>query len=499
MILPQLPSAESFYALRDSRSSIGHPLANLPPLRIAIMVPSNAVSSGLGIEIALFWTASIIRRMGRPFSEVILVASDEFRQSTSRLSRVPGISVEQLVSEELRSADPFGAFEWRTWAKNVDLADATAVVQLGTLPLGVIHPQTIAINAHGWVSVLQVQPNNDLSLSPPDFDAAPSAIVFAACMAAGKLFSEAFGALDGPGRIAFALDGGGVCTDPTVYGPWLENGTSLVAPPPWKAESGARLALHKLLVVSAGGVGGNFCKILGDSHFRVHSAYVLDPDNFEISNLNRSIGVGLQFTMPGSSKASFASNALLPVAENVTSVQSSYESWVTPELAEQFRLLGTAVVVGVDQVCTRLKVGSDWPWMLLNGATSGSTFSTSIHLRRVAGCVGCWYGQSETEFAATRQPMACAAGVAGGGMVARPIASYPFVSVAASAQMVGTLARAVFQNEERAQFAGNLTRMSLRTPESAQVQRIDINKRCLLLCGEDYLQQILERSNAEGE
>ena len=476
-----------------------HPIADLPPRRIAIMVPSNAVSSGIGIEIALFWTASIIRRMGRPFAEVILVTSDEFKQSNSRLSRVPGVSVEQIVSEELRSADPFGNFEWRTWTKNIDLTDVAAVVQLGTLPLGVIHPQTLAINAHGWVSVLNTEPTNDLSLNPPDFDAAPSAIVFAACMAAGKIFSEAFNLSAATGRIAFALDGGGACSDPAVYGPWLKTGTSLVAPAPWKAEGGEKLFLEKLLVVSAGGIGGNFCKILGDSHFRIKSAYVLDPDNFEISNLNRAIGVGLQATMPGSSKASFASAALLPLTENMTSVQGSYESWVTTELAGQFRLQGSAVVVGVDQVGTRLKIGSDWPWMLLNGATSGSTFSTSIHLRREGGCVGCWYGQSETEYAATRQPMACAAGVAAGGIVARPVASYPFVSVAASANMVGMLARAIFQSEDWGKYASTLTRMSLRAPQSAQVQRIHISDRCLLLCGEDYLQEILERSTAEGQ
>jgi ThiF family len=495
-VFPQSLDAEAFYTQRDSRAGLEYPLSRVAPRHIALVVPPNTASSRVGVEIALFWISSIIRRMGRPFAEVILVASDEFRASESRLAGIPGVSIEQFVSGELTSADPFGGLEWRAWAKDLDLADASAIVWLGTLPLEVRHPRTLAINAHGWIALLHEPPDAELALNPPDFDAAPAAIVFAACMAAAKLFSEAFNTADVTRQIAFALDSGRASSDPVVYAKWFANGISLLTAPPWKAEGGLEPFVKQLLVVSAGGIGSNFCKIIGNSYFRVGSAYVVDPDNFDISNLNRAIGVGVG--MVGSSKALFAAGALRSCVENPMPVQASYESWVTPDITKQFRLEDAAVVVGVDQVRTRLMVGSDWPWMLVNGATAGATFSTSMHLRLNGGCIGCWYGQSDARFAATRMAMACVAGVAAGVNQAQLTASYPFVSVAASAQIVAMLACAVYQQKNRHQEAGTVISMSLRTPENVRVQRIEISERCLLLCSEDYLQASLGRGATEG-
>jgi hypothetical protein len=486
---------DSFYTQRDSRAGLEHPLAQLSPRHIAIAVPPEPLVSGVGIEIALFWTASIIRRMGRPFAELILVSSDEFRRSESRLAKTPGISVERFISSELLGADPFGSFEWRVWAEAKDLSDAAAVVWLGTRPLGVRHNCTLAINANGWISVLQEQPGIELSLNPPDFDAAPAAIIFASCMAAARIFSAAFNSHEAPGQLAFALDSGYASTDPAVFGKWLSVGGSLSTIVPWKASKEPEPHLGQLLVVSAGGIGGNFCSIVGGSYLRIERAYVVEPENFDISNLNRAIGISTDMAIGGMSKAEFAAGVLSPSVQTAISVQTSYESWVEPELIAQFREQDTAVAIGVDQMRTRLTVGSDWPWMLLNGATSGTTFSTSIHVRPDHGCIGCWYGQNDAPFVATRTPMACAAGAAAGIIELRPVSSYPFVSVAAAAQMVALLVRAAYQNKQWDQYAGTVSSMSLRFPENAQVRRIEINKRCLLLCAEDYLQSPLQRSS----
>lgn len=495
VIPQQVLNADVFYAERDARGGLEHALSALPPRRIAIAVPPDVTSVSIGLETALFWTASIIRRMGRAFAEVILVSTNEFRQCQSLLSRNIGVTVEQLLSNELRSADPFGRVEWRSWGDDTDLADAAATIWLGTLPLGARPAQTIAVSAHGWVAAVHESPAADLSLSPTDFDAAPAAIAMAACMVSARLFSDAFGRQERPPRIAFALDNGTVTTDEVVSSQLLANGTGCVDGAPWKDSRERKPSLEKILIVSAGGIGGNFCRILGSSFFQAASAYVLDPDNFDLSNLNRAVGVGLQAV--GTSKAAIAADALSPCTITPLGVQSAYESWVTTDIAEQFRQEGAAVVVGVDQVRTRLIVGSDWPSTLLNGATSGSTFSTGIYMRTTGGCIGCWYGQDEAAYLATRTPMACAAGVAPGIMAFRQVASYAFVSVAAAAYLVAMLIRIASRGDDPKSYAGTVLSMSLRSPECAQIRRIAISQRCLLLCGADYVQGSLQRVTEE--
>jgi hypothetical protein len=244
--------------------------------------------------------------------------------------------------------------------------------------------------------------------------------------------------------------------------------------------------------VSAGGIGSNFCRILRDSFFKSASASILDPDLFDISNLNRAIGVGI--TGVGKSKASIAADWLRSCSDDVFAGQVTYESWINTDIAAEFRQPGTAVAVGVDQVRTRLAIGSEWPSMLLNGATSGSTFSTGIHMRQGGGCIGCWYGQDEASYAATRTPMACVAGVAPGAIELRNVASYPFVSVAAAASMVASLVRVLHQREAWRDCAGKVVSMSLRSPECAEGRYVAISQRCLLLCAADYLQLALGRS-----
>ncbi len=483
-----------FYAQRDSRAEIHYPLSQLASRHIAIAVPPETVSSALGLELALFWTTSIIRRMGRAFTELIVVTSDTFRSSNSQIGKALGCTVEQFITAELQGADPFAPFHWRSWTKNIDLSDAETVIWLGSPPLTVQENKTFVINASGWVSVVHEAPTAHLSLSPTNFDAAPAAIVFAACMAAGRVFSEAFQQYSGPRELAVALDSGYVTSDSSVYRKWMLEGESAPGAAPWKPQSGAAPHLERLLVVSAGGVGGNFCQILSDSFLHIDSALIVEPDKFDISNLNRAIGVGLNLALGGASKASFAADALRNCVVNVTPIQSPYESWVTAEMAEKFRQPETAVAIGVDQVRSRLMVGSDWPAVLINGATAGVTFSTSVHVAEKGGCIGCWYGKNDASYAATRTPMACGAGVAAGVGQVRPLASYPFVSVATAAHMVSLLATAIFKKEQPEQYAGNIFSMSFASPQSAEVRRVKVNDRCLLLCGEPYLRTALGRS-----
>src|SRR4051812_32180540 len=113
-MLPQRLDSATFYAQRDARAGLEHPLASIPSRRIAIAVPLD-MGSRQGAELALYWTASIIRRMGRAFAELVIVSSDEFRKGKAHSKSANGSSIEQFVVNELRSADPFARVEWRTW------------------------------------------------------------------------------------------------------------------------------------------------------------------------------------------------------------------------------------------------------------------------------------------------------------------------------------------------------------------------------------------------
>jgi hypothetical protein len=483
---------DAFYAERDARSALDHPLLQLPLRRVAIVVPAGTAASKIGIETALFWSASIIRRMGRPFSHIIIVASSDFRQSIAEGRVAAGRTVEEYIDEELRSADPFGRIEWRSSAGSADLIDANAVLWLGTVPVGAPHVPTTAINAHGWIALVQQPPLTELALGPTDFDAAHAAIIMAACIGTARIFASSFSAIDAPQQLAYALDAGVASVEPSTCSSWLSAGSTLRNPIPWKGATGSEPKLSQLLLVSAGGIGSNVARLLAESYVHFGTAHVIDPDRFELSNLNRTIGVGLASV--GVSKASPAAEWLKMSADEASGGQLTYERWVTSDRAEAFRNSDTAVVVGVDQVSTRLRIASDWPWALVNGATAANTFTSSVHIRSGGGCVGCWYGQADSPFAATRTPMACVAGVAPGRMIVRQAAAYPFVSIAAAAQMVAMLIRHAHQPHAWAQLAGTVISMGLRKPELVQVRKMAPSDRCLLLCAVEYVQGALGRT-----
>lgn len=490
LLMQQPLDADAFYSERDSRAGIEHPLATMPSRRIAIVVPPVMACSRYGMELALYWTASIIRRMGRAFAEVILVANHEFRQSPSSLVGYTSLTVEQLVGDELRAADPFAKVEWRSSAETSQLEDAAAVVWLGRPPMAAPHSRTLSINAHGWVATLDERLLPSLTLSPPDFDASPATIAMAACMVAARLFSDSFVKQDRPPHVALAIDAGVGSTDPIECGTLLSSGYGSESAVLWSGYSEIRPSLGKLLVVSAGGIGSNVCRIMKDCFLHFDSAIVLDPDRLEISNLNRAIGCGTANV--GAFKAILASEFLKPSANTVVPVLQRYEEWITADLGQQFRKTGTAVVVGVDQVRTRLSVGSDWPMLLLNGSTSGATLSASVHSALEGGCIGCWYGQDDASFLATRTPMACAAGAAPGMVELRPAAGYPFVSVAAAAQLIALLVKAAYNKDHSSGLGGRVTSLSLRSPECVQSRRIQRSNRCLLLCSADYVSPTLQ-------
>jgi hypothetical protein len=79
----------------------------------------------------------------------------------------------------------------------------------------------------------------------------------------------------------------------------------------------------------------------------------------------------------------------------------------------------------------------------------------------------------------------------GAEQVPQAVASYPFVSVAAAAMIVAMLIKAACEQDRVS--PSTLFSMNLGLPQEARVGHIQISERCLLLCGEPYLEPVIGR------
>src|SRR5204863_6999027 len=123
---------------------------------------------------------------------------------------------------------------------------------------------------------------------------AASTIVMAACLAAARVCSEALDESGArPNPLAIALDDAKVSVDDETCRRWLAEGRTRAHSAPWNFEQGPPPTLEKLMIVSAGGLGGNVSQIVAQSHIHIGVAYTIDQDVFDLSNLNRSAGIGI--------------------------------------------------------------------------------------------------------------------------------------------------------------------------------------------------------------
>jgi hypothetical protein len=246
------------------------------------------------------------------------------------------------------------------------------------------------------------------------------------------------------------------------------------------------------LLVSAGGIGGNAAQLLAASFARADSITALEPDVVDLPNLNRLIGVGVQHV--GESKLGPAVSALESAGHPVNGIARRYEEWGAGGEAERFTAPGSHVLVGVDQVASRLQVQADWPAVLINAGTSGTTWSVSAHPRGVDGCVGCLYGTDQTPYSASRRALACGAGIPGPveEMETKPDASYPFASVSAAAVAVGMLLRIASAAGAPEQTA--VARVNAASPAFGMATRLLRQERCLLVCSHPALDDFFTRT-----
>jgi molybdopterin/thiamine biosynthesis adenylyltransferase len=486
----------TFYAERDSRTVIGG--ASPTDFPIAVVLPPDQAASPTA-HTALLWACSMTRRMGRAFAHTIIVAPsatlDHPFLGFPRMGEK--LTLRQALEYELFGADPFGGLEFREPTEGalygtrlgLHIGGPTRLDTLTSLSEGVV------VRASGWVaSVSSLTEATCLSTAPLNA-AAPAAVLAAALGVAEVYRSVHAGVLQGPETpqtpLWMAMDTGDVTAEAMAGETWLLRGGARPNVVPWKRETEEQITkVRNLLLVSAGGLGYNLMHILPESHLEVEKVVVIDPDKLDLSNLNRLVGAHVSDL--GQNKAALAARPFARRGIDVTPVDTTYERWRADNDPSRHQSAGDVVLVGVDQVQTRLEVAADWPALLVNGATSGWGWVVSAHRPNLNGCLGCFYGSARQSYNERHQVVAC--GGVGGGVTTGPptpgpMASYPHVSVTAAAMMSAVLMHALWDvSGDIGTLAGHVREASTLRSRFARTrtqQRVNV---CSLLCSEPYLQ-----------
>lgn len=513
----------AFYQERDNRTLAGggYPRAQVP---VAVACTDGVLDSGPG-QTALLWAASMVRRSGKPFAAVRLVGPLNAGRLAyhAHLHAADGLeTLGDAVDVELTGADPFAPYAWEKSDDPRALADIEHVIWLGRPAANRAATEgthEVVVEARGWVVRIEERGGSaglrdgDVVSAIGLVDASPAAVIAGVAFATASVFREAQRASAPPvpteppdskravtvHRYWYSVDTGDVTTDPDVGDAWIAQGSSAPTCAPWNGEStGKPCHPGPLVIVSAGGLAGNFAQILGASWLRVEVANITDPDLVDISNLNRLIGVLLSDA--GSPKVDVAGRALSSVITAIQAQTTPYEAWA---LANRSVLdAPTCVaVVGVDQLLTRLEAQADWPAVIFNGSTAGTSWHLSAHHRGFGACMGCLFAASQRTYAETRGPEACGAV---GGMhatrVAVPapvMASYPFTSVSAAASLAARVIRLIWERDAEAgalepahgaqdRSPSSVTavhRLNAIHPAMAMTSLLGPHEGCLLVCG----------------
>lgn len=502
----RLVNAEQFYSARDQRTVVAGPFLR-PSFPVAVVLAPGLEHTVAG-QTALLWTTSMLRRMGRPFARTVIVTTENGHTApyvaALHRDRSPA-TLGDAVQIELLGADPFAPVEWR-WMEKPEALDRVAmVIRLGGDPEGPYGPAGgVWVGARGWVSMVHwvipgevfAPPAAEAAQHAMNFDSAPVAAVAAGAFATGLVYRVAQQMSpreDEPRWSCISTDTGEAAADPAEAVQWFERGSARDEAAPWTGAGGPPPDLGHLLLVSAGGIGGNAAQLLAASFARAGSITVLEPDVVDLPNLNRLIGVGVQ--QVEQPKLGPAVSALEAAGHAVNGIVRRYEEWSAGGEAERFTAPGSHVLVGVDQVASRLQVQADWPPVLINAGTSGTSWSVSAHARGVDGCVGCLYGTDQTPYSASRRALACGAGIPGPveEMETKPDASYPFASVSAAAAAIGMLLRVAWAAGTSEQTT--VARVNATSPAFGMVDRLPRHERCLLVCAHPSLDPFFGRGS----
>ncbi|MDB4889237.1 MAG: hypothetical protein JWL61_1092 [Gemmatimonadetes bacterium] len=528
---------DQFYAERDHRTQV---TASFSHARVRIaLVLSPGLELTEGGQTAFIWAASMVRRMGRPFAELRLVSAPGAHGAPYLAGLHRHLSVETLgeaMEIELLGSDPFSEYSWREFGGVDVLAGVDAIIGFGIDPstLDGRSSWSIQLGARGWVVHVPTR-NRPAGVQDPEdaasnrFDCAASAAVAAACIGVARAYdwlqqvsfpsvtidgAESHSSSLAASDLYWSIESGHIVNVTAVGSEWLRRGSSEDVATTWRANQGAPPLLRRVALISAGGIGGNLAQILSGSYLSPGHIAVIDPDRVDVGNLNRLIGVLTENV--STPKAELYAAVLSSASFNVEAAHVQYEDWAitnrpyldAPECIS---------IVGADQVGTRLNAQADWPRLLLNGSTAGTTWTLSQHPRGSGGCLGCIYANDRRPYSVSRGPQACAA-VGGAPSLSATNevadASYPFVSVSAAAALTAVLLRQAWERksdrtvddnvhsekETESPFGvrnASVSRMNMVSPAFGQFGDLPRNPECLLVCSDDSLRQMLGAVSSE--
>jgi hypothetical protein len=493
-------TSDAFYRERDQRMTARGDY-NTKSFRIALVLGDNA-ERRVNSHTALFWAASMIRRMGKPFTNLLIIASEpELESEFLGSPNLEGASctVREALESELLRADPFAEFEWRDLLASTPFADVDIAIWIEAMTeyQGVSPSRGhILVYSRGWVSVIrEVAENKAAPERTPRFvsRAATPAVVAAACFAIARIFASVESEIpdtedSAPWSLWYSIDTGKATTEVTQGRKWEDQGSSADSCAPYNGElaSPAFEFASNVMIVGAGGLGWNSALLLLGSNLPVQSFDIIDRDDIDISNLNRLVGLGLDDV--SLAKAARLADMLRAHSKSANGAVATYEDW-NGERVE--RINNSIMLLGVDQVGTRLQCQSDWPAILINGATSGLSWSVSSHSPNRGGCVGCWYGSSRQPYSASRRAVACVV-QADGTFKEIPEPSYPFATISAAAAMVALAIRSAWQSGCESEIKARRHSINVIRPHFAQDHEFERRDRCLLLCGSTVLRSFFE-------
>lgn len=406
--------AETFYRLRDNRTDL---FLRQPadPVRLALTIGRTWVDTADG-QLALIWLSSLISRMGQRYNRLQICIPAGAEHVPCRIPGAAAATFTEAVIVHLRSADPFGAYEFVE-----SPGEDSFIIAVGDAP-----PDTegVVVRPLGWSAAIAGASH----LSPtPVLDRClnPIGAALAAALGAAEVYrhfnQERLNGRDSQLPLWVSAWRSAVTQDQDEAARWLDEERPLPG----------RIEIGRWMIVGAGALGANALVILGAiaELLRGH-VDVIDHDRVDVTSLNRLVAALLMHV--NSYKAVLAASCLAgPAVESVPHV-TTYERLQSRGGAAKLPVEDyNLVVTCVDQMKTRALVQGDWPRHIINAGTRGYTWRVSNHPapNPDAACVGCLAGKSQRKYRDLGAPLACAAGLPGQAAVAEPpMDSYSFVS-----------------------------------------------------------------------
>jgi hypothetical protein len=467
----------SFYAERDHRTNLALQQPPFPvPLAVSISPEWAGTPNG---QLALYWLASLISRMGQRYNQLMVFLPKEIADLRCLIAGFPSTLADAILNH-LQACDPCGGYQLVK-----ELTDDIPLISVGKLQRTGQH---IVIEPHGWSAMITTSDISTESTDPPKW-LNPIGAALAASLGATEVYFQ-FNQQNLVGRqsqlpLWISARHCAVTSSEDDARNWNDD-----IPFPDEVDIG------RWLVVGAGALGGNALAILAAARESLKGTIgIVDPDIVELSNLNRLVE-SLAAHVQVQKKVNLGAFSFRESKVEVRPRDAAYEFLRKSNklVVEDFDL----VITGVDQMATRAFVQSDWPRFVVDGGTRGYSWRVSTIVNsNDSACLGCLAGKSQRHYGDLASPLGCAVGLADQQTaIATPMDSYGFVSFFASAFMVARAIEKCLPNfpAEDLSFTTEALALNLRNLLHKQEKP---SQSCLCMCSDPVVRQYREEKFGE--